>query len=150
MGGTYEPSNVVELTREEHAEAHQKLYEKYGNREDLWAANMLGKPGVDISGEANPMWNRSHKQTTKEEWSRKRKGVKQTEEHIAKRVAKNTGQKRSAEQKRKLALGQIDNPKAPTLIIMKCEYCGREMNMPNLVKHQRTTCNENRIRKSKR
>ena len=37
MGGTDDSSNLVELTVEEHAEAHKKLYEEYGRWED-WAA----------------------------------------------------------------------------------------------------------------
>ena len=35
MGGTDDPDNIVELTVEEHAEAHRKLYEKYGHMQDL-------------------------------------------------------------------------------------------------------------------
>jgi hypothetical protein len=30
MGGTDDPSNLIELTVEQHAEEHRKLYEKYG------------------------------------------------------------------------------------------------------------------------
>ena len=33
-GGTNDPSNLVELTVEEHAEAHRKLYEEYGRWQD--------------------------------------------------------------------------------------------------------------------
>ena len=31
MGGTDDPSNLIKLTIEEHAEAHKKLWEKHGN-----------------------------------------------------------------------------------------------------------------------
>jgi hypothetical protein len=41
MGGTDEPSNLIELTREEHANAHLKLYEQYGKKEDLGAYYLL-------------------------------------------------------------------------------------------------------------
>lgn len=41
MGGTDEPSNLIELTIKEHAEAHLKLYEKYNKHEDLCAYYML-------------------------------------------------------------------------------------------------------------
>lgn len=41
MGGTDDPSNLIELTREEHANAHLKLYEKYGKKEDLGAYYLL-------------------------------------------------------------------------------------------------------------
>lgn len=37
MGGTDDPSNIVELTVEEHAEAHRQLYERYGNWQDYLA-----------------------------------------------------------------------------------------------------------------
>jgi hypothetical protein len=47
MGGTDDPSNIVELTVEEHALAHLKLYEEYGKEEDLIAykglAGIVGK-----------------------------------------------------------------------------------------------------------
>lgn len=54
MGGTDEDSNIIMLTRDEHAAAHLELYEKYGKKEDLWAAHILGRP-QDISGDNNPM-----------------------------------------------------------------------------------------------
>ena len=41
MGGTDDPSNLIELTREEHAQAHMKLYEEFGKREDLGAYYLL-------------------------------------------------------------------------------------------------------------
>lgn len=34
MGGTDDPSNLIKLTIEEHAEAHKKLWEKHGNIKD--------------------------------------------------------------------------------------------------------------------
>ena len=41
MGGTDEPSNIIELSREEHAKAHLELYEKYGKMQDLGAYYLL-------------------------------------------------------------------------------------------------------------
>jgi hypothetical protein len=40
MGGTDDPINLIELSVEEHAEAHKKLYEEYGNQYDriAWMA----------------------------------------------------------------------------------------------------------------
>ena len=40
-GGTDDPSNLIELTVEEHAEAHRVLYEQYGRKQDLLAYKML-------------------------------------------------------------------------------------------------------------
>ena len=41
MGGSDHPSNLIELTVEEHAEAHRKLYEEHGNEYDHIAWRML-------------------------------------------------------------------------------------------------------------
>ena len=41
MGGTDDPSNLIELTVEEHAEAHKKLYEEHGNEYDRIAYEAL-------------------------------------------------------------------------------------------------------------
>ena len=50
MGGTDDPSNLVELTIEEHAEAHKKLYEEYGREEDKIAwmglSGQIGKEEI--------------------------------------------------------------------------------------------------------
>ncbi len=48
MGGTDDPSNLVELTVEEHAEAHRILYEQHGLQADFMAWQMLkGQLGKD-------------------------------------------------------------------------------------------------------
>ncbi len=41
QGGTDDPSNLIELTVEEHAKAHLDLYEKYKNEKDLLAYRCL-------------------------------------------------------------------------------------------------------------
>ena len=43
MGGTDDPSNLIELTIEEHAEAHKKLWEEHGKKEDWLAWQGLAK-----------------------------------------------------------------------------------------------------------
>jgi hypothetical protein len=43
MGGSDEPSNLVELTVEEHADAHRLLWEQHGKKEDLLAWLSLSK-----------------------------------------------------------------------------------------------------------
>lgn len=51
MGGTDNPSNLVELTVEEHAEAHKKLFEKYGCWQDevAWKALSGQIPNAEIN-----------------------------------------------------------------------------------------------------
>jgi hypothetical protein len=50
MGGTNDPTNLVELTIEEHAEAHRVLYEEHGRWEDRCAwqglAKLIGKEEI--------------------------------------------------------------------------------------------------------
>jgi hypothetical protein len=41
MGGSDDPSNLIEITREEHAQAHLKLYEHHGKKEDMGAYYLL-------------------------------------------------------------------------------------------------------------
>lgn len=43
MGGSDDPSNLIELTVEEHADAHKKLYEQHGNKFDYIAYLVLSK-----------------------------------------------------------------------------------------------------------
>jgi hypothetical protein len=46
-GGTDDPSNLIELSVEDHAEAHRLLYEKYGKQADFYAwqglSGIIGK-----------------------------------------------------------------------------------------------------------
>lgn len=82
MGGTDDPTNLIELTVEEHAEEHRKLYELYGKWEDYLA------------------WKGLEGRIDKEHIIRlklyligkSRKGIKQTPEHIEKRISKIRGE----------------------------------------------------------
>ena len=47
MGGTDDPSNIIELNVLDHAQAHLKLYEQYGKKEDLCAYYMLSGKSSD-------------------------------------------------------------------------------------------------------
>jgi hypothetical protein len=47
MGGSDDPLNLIELTVEEHSQAHLKLYEQYGKKEDLCAYYMLSGKSQD-------------------------------------------------------------------------------------------------------
>jgi hypothetical protein len=64
-GGTDDPSNLVELTVEEHAEAHRKLFEQYGMWQDKIAWKTLsGQIGLDEAiQEARGAANRGRKRT---------------------------------------------------------------------------------------
>jgi hypothetical protein len=69
MGGSDDNSNIIELTVEEHAEAHRKLYEQFGHLQDKLA--WLGLEGListadivrtlqseGMKGSKNPMYGK--------------------------------------------------------------------------------------------
>ena len=84
MGGTDDPSNLIELSVEEHAVAHWKLYEEYGNEYDRIAAQglekIIGKEEIrrQVISEANK---------GKTPWNKGKKGV-QSGEAVAKANSK--------------------------------------------------------------
>jgi hypothetical protein len=57
-GGSDDPSNIVELTVAEHAQAHKELYRKHGRKEDFIAwkglSGMLGKEDIIAIMSSNP------------------------------------------------------------------------------------------------
>lgn len=83
MGGTDDPSNLIQLTVEEHAEAHRKLYEQYGHLEDKLAwQGLLGL--IDSReimrqlyesrrGSGNPFYGKTHTEEVRRKISRNRK-----------------------------------------------------------------------------
>ena len=99
-GGTDDPSNLVRLTVEEHAEAHKQLYEQHGREEDRIA--WLGLSGQIGKEEA---WRLAHaaanvgKKHSKETREKRRQSM----------FGKNTGPK-SDETKRKLSAALKGKP----------------------------------------
>ena len=84
MGGTDDPSNLVELTVEEHAEAHRILYEQQGRWQDRVAwQGLLGLIGHDDimremwdarKGEGNIFYGKKHTKESLELMSKNRQG----------------------------------------------------------------------------
>ncbi len=99
MGGTDDPSNLIELSPQEHAESHRLLYEKYGNWQDRVAwkglSGLISKENIikemyeQMRGKNNPMYGKSVKDfMTKDEiegWRKKlsnsAKGKPKSKEH---------------------------------------------------------------------
>ena len=93
MGGSDDPSNLIELTPEEHANAHKLLYEQHGNWQDYVAwkglAGLIGKDEImkkiyeELSGEGNGMYGKpcyykmteEEKQQWKDNISKGSKGI---------------------------------------------------------------------------
>lgn len=98
MGGTDDPNNIIELSVEEHAQAHLKLYQKHGKQEDYLAWKSLTK-------------QIGHEQIfaeTSRIGGLKNKGKLKTEDHKSKISSSNTGKKshwkKGGVQKKKLKL----------------------------------------------
>ena len=125
MGGSDDPSNLIELTVEEHAEAHRKLWEQYGNIKDYCAwkglEGTIGKEEIvrllmDPTG-------RVHTEETKKKMSEAHKGKpKHTPESKEKISEARKGKPLSEEHKRKIEVKQpkkggenIENKKDLTL-----------------------------------
>ena len=90
-GGTNDPSNLILLTIEEHAEAHRKLYEEYNRWQDEVAYRML-------SGQI------SAQEATLEAIKKAQTGRIHTIEEKEKRRLYSLGRKHSEETKKKMSL----------------------------------------------
>ena len=98
-GGTDDPSNLIELSIEEHAQAHLNLYEQHGDQRDLLAHRMLlgqvtnaeanallrklpktqqhkDKISVAVSGAKNGMYGKKQTEKQKDAVSKAMKGKK--------------------------------------------------------------------------
>ena len=74
MGGTDDQSNLIELSVEEHAQAHKELYKKHGNWQDKMAYESLLKlkPRHEIAKELQRQGGlKSRGRTLKEEHKKK-------------------------------------------------------------------------------
>ena len=102
MGGTDDPENLIELTVEEHAEAHRELYEKYSKWQDKVAWLSLSEQ--INSAERHHMIVSAPKS---EEFKRKMQGNKN--------AAGNKGKPKSEEHRRKIAEVKTGKPRPDLL-----------------------------------
>ena len=102
MGGTNDPSNLIELTIEEHAEAHRLLYEQYGREQDrrAWLGLTKMMSGEEIIREilTSPK-SEEHKRKISEAL----KGKPKPWLIGTKNAAGNAGKPKSEEHKRKIS-----------------------------------------------
>jgi hypothetical protein len=85
MGGTDDPSNLVELTVEEHAEAHRILFEQYGKWQDnvAWKAlsGHIGKEEIIHEIHKNMNKGRIPSIESREKMAAAKRGKKISESH---------------------------------------------------------------------
>ena len=96
MGGSDNPSNLIEVSIEEHAELHLELYLEYGKVEDWVAsqslAGMMGEEERLL--ELSRLGQQRSQEAMTPEGKRRREAALRTPEANAKRIASMTGQKR--------------------------------------------------------
>ena len=96
MGGTDDPSNLIELTVEQHAHVHKRLYELYGYWQDKLAwqglAGIIGKEEIvyrimqENGRRAGKAWlGKTHTEEAKAKIRKATTGVRQSEETRAKK-----------------------------------------------------------------
>ena len=118
MGGTDDPSNIIELTIEDHAEAHRILYETYGDERDKVAwQGLLGLiPKAEIMTELHKLGRRKTNEMLYEKYGVINPGqlphvrgitsarLKKMHEMGLFKIPDWTGKKHSDETKRKIGL----------------------------------------------
>ena len=134
-GGTDDPSNIVELTVAEHAQAHKELYRKYGRKEDFWAwkglEGIISKEDIVYNQLCEASLKGAKKHSTllknnkeyRENWLNKMRQPKTNTENYFKPKSKE-----HAENIRKAALSR---PR------VECPHCGNGYTKANYQKHVR-------------
>tara|TARA_Y100000310_G_C20683019_1_gene817162 strand:+ start:2306 stop:2734 length:429 start_codon:yes stop_codon:yes gene_type:complete len=96
-GGSNDPSNIIRLTIFEHAEAHRKLYVKYGNEFDRIAWQGLSKmiTKEEIISQSQQYWkNKKLSKNHKKAISQSMQGKKKSTEHVKKQTTNHKAKKR--------------------------------------------------------
>jgi hypothetical protein len=103
MGGSDDPSNIIELTIEEHAEAHRKLYEEHGCWQDKVAwqglSGIIPSKEVILEVQRNAA-SKPMTEETKKKISKSKTGSKQSSLHIENNRKAQTGKALSEEHKK--------------------------------------------------
>lgn len=140
-GGTDDPANLVELSIEEHAEAHRVLYEQYGRKEDLCAWKGLSGQWTKFQIHNYLRTGIPHTEETKQKISASKKGVKLTEEHKRKISEAQMGRVQSESQKAKVAEAlsmrwMVTDPDGNTFEVINLNKFAKEhgLDQGNLVK----------------
>ena len=153
MGGTNDPDNLVELTIEEHAEAHRKLYEEHGRLQDkrAWLGLTKIMSGEEIIKEIlSAPKSEEHKRKISEAHKGKPKpwligtrngagnaGKPKSEEHKRKISEAHKGKVRgefSEEWKQALKDAQARQP------VRTCPHCGTTGKGANMTRYHFDNC----------
>jgi len=112
MGGSNDNDNIVELSVEEHAQAHKSLFEKYGHWQDkiAWEAlsGQIGKEEIICNVQRLTHLGKKRPKEWCENIGKSKKGIKQSKSTIEKRRLKLIGQERNftEEWKQNISIGK--------------------------------------------
>ena len=103
MGGTDDPSNLIEISVDDHAEAHKKLYEQYGHWQDKCAYEALsGRIGQEeILRLKQGMANKGRKRTPEQIERIRQAAIKRSERQRKDGTLAEANRKRSESMKGK-------------------------------------------------
>ena len=145
MGGTDEPSNLVELTIEEHAEAHRKLWEEHGNEYDHIAWRCLAglidgeearRLAVSVANKDKPkseVHRKKISESRKEDWETNH----ELRKHMSEKMKGNDygkyhkGWNPSGETRERMSVAK-KNKKQRTC---SCVICRKEISVSNIKQH---------------
>ena len=139
-GGTDDPSNLVELTVAEHAEAHRALYEKHGKKEDWLAwkglAGEIGKEEIiyELRKANFKKAGEVHREKLKDPEYRAKWRQAQIDAGVGEIGVWgkwNIGIKRSDEAKENYRAASLRRERVP------CSHCGKGYTKPNIKKHEK-------------
>jgi hypothetical protein len=155
MGGTDDPSNLIELTVEEHAEAHKKLYEEHGRWEDYYAWQGLAGiiPKQELIREIQRVANTGKfmSEETREKIRQANLGKKHRPEtieknrqwHLGKKLSEDTRAKIS-EQNRKRVVSESHKMKTSNKLSRTWSITNPSGNII-IIKNLRQFCRENNL-----
>lgn len=146
IGGSNDPSNLVELSVEDHAEAHRILWEQYGRWQDKIAWQTLsGHIGIEEAireSQRNANLGRKVSDETRLRQSLAKKGKKQRPEVIEKRRLSLLGQKRNFTEEWKENISKGKKGQVPWI---KGKNHTKETIEKNRIAHLGTTYNRGRV-----
>lgn len=151
MGGTDDPSNLVELTVEQHAEAHRLLWEQYGRWQDklawLGLSRQIGKEELHLQAirESQRTKDTSYFQTDEwktrvKQWMTGRTLSKETIEKMSKPKSENHRQKLRAHLSKFNQRPRDDEFRSKMSVVVKstrkqCPFCDFESTATHVTRH---------------
>jgi len=153
MGGSDDPSNLIELSVKDHAEAHKVLFERFGRIEDRIAWQGLAKM-IDKKEIIKLLASKPKSEEHKKKISEAHKGKRKPWLIGNKNASSNKGKKNSKEHNIKIGLSKLGKKRDPFSVewkqalkdakqrqpIVECPHCGLAGRGPNMIRYHFRNC----------